>query len=80
MVAGRSSLVCNTVVLDAAIRPHDYSVEVAPKDRAEPDAGPFLDDHVPDKNCGRGDEGVGIDPGLFTVEREKVRHRCLPPP
>jgi hypothetical protein len=35
---------------------------------------------VPDQNRGRGDEGVGIDPGLFTVEREKVCHRSPPPP
>jgi hypothetical protein len=65
----------HAVVLDAATRPHDYPVEVAPKDRAEPDAGPFFDDYVPDKNRGRGHESIGSDLGLFTVEREKVRHR-----
>jgi hypothetical protein len=70
----------HAVVLNAATRPHDYPVEVAPKHRAEPYAGPFFNDHVPDQNRGRGDEGVGIDPGLFTVDREKVRHRSPPPP
>jgi hypothetical protein len=69
----------HAVVLDAATRPHDYPVEVAPKDRAEPNAGPFFDDHVPDTNCGRRYESVGSDLRLFTVEREKVRHRYLPP-
>jgi hypothetical protein len=59
----------HAVVLDAAPRPHDYPVEVASKDRAEPDARPFFDHHVPDKNRGRGYESIGSDLGLFAVER-----------
>ena len=68
----------HAVILDAAPRPHDYPVEVGPKNGAKPDAGPFLDDYVPDKHGGRGDKGIGGDLGLFTVEREKVSH-SLPP-
>jgi hypothetical protein len=62
------------VVLDVATRSHDYPVEVGPQNGAEPNAGPFFDDHVSDKYRGRRYEGIGIDLRLFTVERKKVCH------
>jgi len=50
--------------------PHDYLVEVGPQDGAEPDAGPFFNDHVPDEHRAWRDKGIGSDLGLFAVERK----------
>jgi hypothetical protein len=69
----------NAVVLNAAARPYYYPVEVASQNGTEPDARPFFEHHVPDEHRGRCYKGIGGDPGLFTVEREKVCHRRSSP-